>query len=141
MTLERRNQYGFPCLSPTEMVMSYGYPIPGNLDHVDPLEPISGSDDDCEPETWAEELPEDEAASLRAIQDRVVNAMRGYLSDADCEWAVEETLWQMVMILRRKGTLHLPEIGRLEVVDIEPGPALIAVASPLLSSRGAEAWL
>lgn len=108
----------------------YGFPAPVLQDVIDPPPPLAD-----EPETWAEELDGEESATLIAVQQRVALAMAGYLSQEEAEWAAEEALWQLVMLLKRHGRLALPEIGTLEVVDVAAGPCLLATASPKL--RGA----
>ncbi len=87
-----------------------------------------------EPETWADELDGEEAATLIAVKQRVARAMSGYISKEEAEWAAEEALWQVVMLLKDNGRIALPEVGTLEVVDVSSGACLLATASARLRS-------
>ena len=104
---EERNHYGFPC--------------PGQPDHIDPMPAIEAQPADYaepeEAETWREELSGDEAAFFDAVCSKVRRAVRGYVHDTTAIWIAEETLWQVRCLAKRaQFVLDLPGAGRWQRV-------------------------
>lgn len=111
----------------SEQRTPYGIPVPGPLERLDPIHPLSGADlapiqprdyaapDDDEPETWREEMPEGERLTYDAITARVARAVKHAIPRADMEWVVEETLYQVARLWRdlMPHALDLPGIGSI----------------------------
>jgi hypothetical protein len=101
----------------TEDRSHYGFPCPGQPDHMDPMPAIEAQPADYAPEpeeaeTWREELIGDEAAFFDAICSKVRRAVRGYVHDTTALWVAEETLWQLRCLARKADLLDLPSAGR-----------------------------
>ena len=100
---EPRNHYGFPC--------------PGQPDHLDPLPPLDAqpadyASDPEEADTWREELSGAEAVVFDALCAQVRRATRGIIHDTTTLLVVEETLWQLRCLAKTAEVLDLPGAGR-----------------------------
>jgi hypothetical protein len=108
---EQRNDYGIPC--------------PGDLNQLDPLPRIQrhaparpardyAFDDPDEPDTWRDEMTELERHSFDLLQARVERCTASLVHPDTRAWIVEETLYQLWMLIARKGhILTLPGLGML----------------------------
>ena len=104
---ETRNHYGFPC--------------PGQPDHLDPMPDIETQPADYaereEAETWREELSGAEAALFDAVCSKVRGAVGGLVHDTTTIWIAEETLWQLRCLAKNADLLDLPGAGRWRKVQ------------------------
>lgn len=108
---EPRNAYGFPYLEHPTM-----FRAPNHITERD----------------WYADMPANEQAGLRTLQERVRWAVSGLVAPDLARWVCEETLWQIRMELRRAGRVVLPDVGALELLPTERGPAVVIVTSPAL---------
>lgn len=116
----------------SEQRTPYGIPIPGALDRVDPIGPLSGPDlepiqpldyadpADEEPETWRDELPDNQRLVYDAVLRRVTRSVQYGVRPDYIVWLVEETLWQLGRLWRDLGpnAMDIPGIGA-----VQRGPA------------------
>lgn len=136
MRSERRTEGRGP-RAEVESRNAYGYPVGVASEDAGAYRVRRGTAPSAaEDAEWYADLPEGERAGLRRLQERVVQAVRGLIEPEEACWLAEETLWQIRAELKAGGRVVLPEIGTLELVDLEDGSAcLLAVASRSLDGE------